>query len=180
MRQIATACILAVLWAAPACAADELSRKPGLWEVKTTIDGPNAPVRVVQQCIDAATDQMLQSVAGPLNPATCEGRDTQHAAGVTTIDFKCSVAGKPATAHSVVTGSLDSAYTMTVTAQSESLPNGKIVMTMDGKWLGPCAADQKPGDVVLGDGVKVNVPEMQKRSLSNVPVGPQQENKPQN
>jgi hypothetical protein len=178
MRQIATASVLALLWAVPACAADELSRKPGLWEVKTTIDAPNAPERVVQQCINAATDQMLQSVAGPFNPATCEGRSTQHASDATTIDFKCNVAGKPATAHSVVTGSLDSAYTMKVTAQSESLPSGRIVMTMDGKWLGPCAADQKPGDVVLSNGVKVNVPEMQKRSLSNVPVGPQQESKP--
>ena len=152
-------------------------RKPGLWEVKTIIDGPNAPVRVVQQCIDAATDQMLQSIAGPLNPATCDGRNPQHAADATTIDFKCNVAGKPATAHSVVTGSLDSAYTLTVTAQSEGLPNGKIIMTMDGKWLGQCAADQKPGDVVLGNGVKINIPEMQKRNLANVPLAPQQDKK---
>jgi hypothetical protein len=95
----------------------------------------------------------------------------QHAADATTIDFKCTVAGKSATAHSVTTGSLDSAYTMTVTAQSEGIPNGKMVMTMDGKWLGPCTADQKPGDVILSNGVKINILEIQKRSL--LPAPPQ-------
>jgi Protein of unknown function (DUF3617) len=179
MRQIATAFILTLFCAAPAFAAEELSRKPGLWEVKTSIDSASATARVVQQCIDGATDAMLQSVAGPFNPAACEGRDVQHAGGATTIDFKCNVAGKPATAHTVVSGSLDNAYTMTVTAQSEGLPNGKMVMTMDGKWLGPCNADQKPGDVVLANGMKINLPEIQKRALSNLPLGPQPDKKPQ-
>jgi len=179
MRRIATALILTLVCAAPAYAAEELSRKPGLWEVKTSIEGASAPARVVQQCIDASTDTMLQSVAGPLNAAACRGRDVQRAGDTTTIDFKCSVAGKPATAHTVVSGSLDSAYTMTATAQSEAIPSGKMVMTMDGKWLGPCAADQKPGDVIMANGVKINVPELQKRALSNLPLGPQPDNKPQ-
>ena len=179
MGQIAAALVLTLLCVAPALAAEELSRKPGLWEVKTSIDSANAAQRVVQQCIDPSTDAMLQSVAGPFNAAACEGRDVQHAGGATTIDFKCNVAGKPATAHTVVSGSLDSAYTMTVTAQSEGIPNGKMVMTMDGKWLGPCTADQKPGDVVLANGVKINLPEIQKRALSNIPLGPQPDKKPQ-
>jgi hypothetical protein len=179
MRRIATALILTLVCAAPAIAAEELSRKPGLWEVRTSIEGASAPARVVQQCIDAATDAMLQSVAGPLNAAACQGRDVQHAGDATTIDFKCSVAGKPATAHTVVSGRLDSAYTMTATAQSEAIPGGKMVMTMDGKWLGPCAADQKPGDVIMPNGAKINVPELQKRALSNLPLGPQPDNKPQ-
>jgi hypothetical protein len=168
MRSIAIGCVL-VLLCTPASAAEKLSRKPGLWEVKTIIDNSSATPRVVQQCIDGATDVMLQSVAGPFNPATCERAHVQHAADATTIDFKCTVAGKPATAHSVATGSLDSAYTMTVTAQSESLPNGRMVMTMDGKWLGPCAADQKPGDVILSNGMKINIPEIAKRSISPAP-----------
>jgi Protein of unknown function (DUF3617) len=169
MRLAALVAVLVLARGAPAGAAGELSRKPGLWEVKTSIDNADAPARVVRQCIDAETDPMLQSVAGPFNPAACESRDVRRAADTTTIDFKCTVAGKPATAHSVVTGSLDSAYTMTVTAQSDGIPKGKMVMTMDGKWLGACAADQKPGDVILSNGVKINILEIQKRSNSPAP-----------
>jgi hypothetical protein len=168
--RVALISILVLLCAAPAGAAERLSRKPGLWEVKTSRDTQSSIPPPVQQCIDPATDVMLQSVAGPFNPATCEQSNVQHEAGTTTIDFKCTVAGTPATAHTVISGNLDSAYTMTVTAQSESLPNGKMVMTMEGKWLGACAADQKPGDVVLSNGVKVNVPEIAKRSLSPAPA----------
>jgi hypothetical protein len=169
MRLIKPVSVLLLLNAAPAGAADELSRKPGLWEVTTSIDTTNAPARVVQQCIDAATDRLLQSIAGPFDPAACSQRDVQHTADTTTIDFTCTVAGKGATAHSVVTGRLDSAYTMTVTAEGASLPKGKMVMTMDGKWLGACAADQKPGDVVLGNGQTINMPEIQQRSRSAAP-----------
>ena len=121
---------------------------------------------MVQQGIDAATDQMMQSSAGPFAPAVCPGRDVQQSENSITIDSTCAIGGKPATAHAVVAGSFDSAYTMTVTSQIPDIPDGKMIMTIDAKWLGPCAADQKPGDVIMSNGMKINVPEMEKRSIS--------------
>ena len=172
MRPVMLSSALFLAYVVPAISAELPSRKPGLWEVKTSIENVNAPDRVIRQCIDAATDQMLQSIAGPFNPASCPEPIVQSSTNSTTIEFKCTVGGKPATAHSVITGSLDSAYTMTVTAQSDQIAGGGITMTMEGKWLGACAADQKPGDIVLGNGVKINVPELQKRSLSTIPLTP--------
>ncbi len=32
--------------------------------------------------------------------------------------------------------------------------------TMEAKWIGPCKADQKPGDMVMPNGTKVNMLEM--------------------
>jgi hypothetical protein len=151
-----------------ALAAEQLSRKPGLWEVKTTIDNSSAPPRVVQQCIDAATDELSQSIAGPFSAAVCPERKVQRSADAVTVDSTCSIAGKPASAHAVVTGSFDSAYTMKVAAEGELLPGGKMAMTMEGKWLGACTADQRPGDIIMGNGVKINIPDMQKRSPSTI------------
>ncbi len=142
------------------------SRKPGLWQVKTSIGSSNAPARVIQQCIDATTDRMLQSSAGPFAPAMCPGRDVQRSENSITINSTCVIGGKPATAHAVITGSFDGAYTMTVTSQSPDIPGGKMIMTMDAKWLGPCAADQKPGDIIMSNGMKINVPEMERRKVS--------------
>jgi hypothetical protein len=172
MRPVVLSSALLLAYAVPALSAELPSRKPGLWEVKTSVENVNAPARVIRQCIDAATDQMLQSIAGPFNPASCPEPNVQSSANSTTIEFKCAVGGKPATAHSLITGSLDSAYTMTVTAQSDASAPGRMTMTMEGKWLGACAADQKPGDIVLSDGTKMNVPELQKRGPSTIPLTP--------
>ena len=170
IRLAGAASFLVLIVAMPALAAELPSRKPGLWQVTTSIENSGAPVRVIQQCIDASTDQMLQSNAGPFAPAACPGREVKSAADSVTIDSTCTVGGKSATAHAVVTGSFDSAYTMTVTSQSEEIPGGKMVMTMDARWLGPCAPDQKPGDIIMDNGIKINVPELQKRSTA--PVDP--------
>jgi hypothetical protein len=155
-----------LLFPAQVSAADAPARKPGLWEVKTSIDGRGRAV-TVQQCIDAATDEMLQSSAGPFSVPACAGREVNKSDTGMTIDTRCSFNGKPASAHAVVAGSFDSAYTMTVTAEGSDLPVAK--MTMEGKWLGACAAGQQPGDVVMANGVKVNIPELQKRALARDP-----------
>jgi hypothetical protein len=138
--------------------ADELpSRKPGLWEVRTRIDTHNVPTVVIQQCIDATTDQMMLSIAGPYSQDVCPKRTVQRSADAITIDSACTFAGKPATAHAVVTGSFDSDYTMTVTSRSEAEPGKTMTMNIDAKWLSPCTADQKPGDMIFGNGIKVNI-----------------------
>lgn len=162
MERLAIAAAWAVLCVNCALGADANSRKAGLWEVKTSIEASNAPTRTVRQCIDAETDKLLQSSAGPFDRSACEQRDVQVSAEATTRDFTCTVAGKPATAHSVVAGNFESAYTMTVTAESPALPGGRMVMSMAAKWLGPCAADQKAGDIVLSNGTKVNILDIRK------------------
>jgi hypothetical protein len=160
MRLIGVTVFLVFIFATLSEAAQLPSRKPGLWEVRMSIAGRNAPPQVIEQCIDAATDQMMQSSAGPYSAAACSDRDVQRSGDSITIDSKCTLAGKPATAHAVITGSLDGAYTMTVTSQSEAVPGSNLSMTIDGRWLGPCAPDQRPGDMIFSNGRKVNILEM--------------------
>ena len=164
MTRSGAAFILILVGAVPTLAAELPSRKPGLWEIKMGIENRNAAGPTMRQCIDAATDQAMQSNAGPIAQQTCARRDVQRTANGITIDSTCTVAGKTATSHAVVVGSFDSGYTMTVTSQGEGLPGGGTTMTVSAQWLGPCAADQKPGDVVLGNGAKVNILDMQKQA----------------
>jgi hypothetical protein len=159
----------ALLFMAHAEAGDLPARKPGLWEVKTTIEGHGRAV-TVQQCIDAATDQMLQSSAGPFAAPACPEREVKKSDNGTTIDSRCNFNGNAANAHAVITGSFESAYTMTVTSEGADLP--AMTMTSEGKWLGACTAGQQPGDVVMANGVKVNIPELQKRALAPDPLQP--------
>jgi hypothetical protein len=162
MRSDIAALLALVLGTPPYAAAAELpSRKPGLWEVKMSLDGRAGPT--VQQCVDAATDPLLLQSAGPISAAACAKRDVQRSADSLIIDSACTVDGKPATAHAVIAGSFDGAYTMTITSKGEGLQAG-LNMTLTGKWLGPCPSGQTPGDVTMPNGVTVNIPELQKRA----------------
>jgi uncharacterized protein DUF3617 len=166
MERFAGAAALVLACAMPALAAEMPTRKAGLWEIKTSLESRGGAGMTVQQCIDAATDQMMMSSGGPLAQQACPKRDVQRSGNTVTIDSTCTFKDRTATTHAVITGSFDSAYTMTVTSQSDALPGGKMNMTMMGKWLGPCAADQKPGDMIMGGGLKLNILEMQKHGLS--------------
>jgi hypothetical protein len=164
MRSFRAALLAAVIGIPPTAAAELPTRKPGLWEVKTVADNRGSGL-VVQQCVDAATDQILQSSSGPISPAACTKRDVRKSGDSWVIDSTCTVGGKSATSHVVITGNLDSDYTMTVTATGEAFP-AVLNLTLTGRWLGACGADQRPGDVIMPGGQKVNIPELQKRRPS--------------
>src|SRR5581483_7399109 len=106
--------------------------------------------------------------AGPFSAPACPDREVKTSGGSMTIDSRCSLAGKSGSAHAIVTGSFDGAYTMTVTAEGGGLP--AVKMTIEGKWLGACAAGQEAGDVIMPGGMKLNVPELQKRAPTPDPT----------
>ena len=157
----ATSFVVLIFFTIPALSAELPARKPGLWEIETTLPSPKFPKQVIRQCVDAATDQMMQSRAGVNSQRNCSKRDLQKSAGSITIDSTCTVAGKTRTSHVVITGSFDSSYTMTVASQSEGAPDSRTI-TIAAKWIGPCAADQKPGDMIMANGMKMNIMDAQK------------------
>jgi Protein of unknown function (DUF3617) len=170
--------IIALAGARPALAADLPSRKPGLWEIKTTIDGRNPPTQIIKQCIDDSTDQMTMSIAGPFSPAVCPKREVQSSGDTITVDSACTIGKSTASAHAVITGSFESAYTMTVKSEGTDLPGGTMMMTIVGSRLGPCTSEQKPGDIILSNGSTINILEAQKHILSNVPLPPSSSSPP--
>ena len=152
---------------APAFAAELPNRKAGLWEIPT--DAGNQAMKI-QQCIDAATDHAMQARGGAAPQGDCSKRDVQKSGSTTTIDSVCTFGGKTRTSHIVITGSFDSEYTMTVTGQTEGQPAGRAV-TLSAKWLGPCAADQRPGDMIMPNGMKMNIQNMQGMQKGMMPPG---------
>lgn len=173
MVRVATISLLVLaLLPMTALAAELPSRKPGLWEIKTSFENGNIPARVIRQCVDASTDQMMQAHSVGSSQRECSKRDVQRSGDTITIDSTCAVGGKTRTSHIVITGSFDSAYTMTLTSQGEGAPAGGRSMTMAVKWIGPCAADQKPGDMIMADGRKINILNAQRPGMPGVPQPP--------
>jgi hypothetical protein len=156
MRNIGVVLLIAMAPGA-ALAADLPPRKAGLWEIKMNFEG-RPGTQAIQQCVDPETDAIMQSSATNIG-SQCSKRDIVKTGDTMTIDSVCTVAGHEASSRAVVKGSFDSDYTMTVSSKSDA---GAINLTVTGKWLGPCEAGQRPGDLILPNGIKLNLKDMGK------------------
>jgi hypothetical protein len=136
-----------------ASAAELPQRKAGLWDL--SIETAAGHTVSMKQCVDAKTDAALQAMGGAMSQRACSKRDIQRSGNTITIDSVCAIAGKTRTGHTVITGSFESAYTMVLTSQGGGMPT--LTTTLTAKWTGPCAADQKPGDTIMANGMKMNI-----------------------
>jgi hypothetical protein len=99
----------------------------------------------------------------------CQKRAIQRSGNAITVDSVCQFGEMTTTSHATVTGDFNSAYTVEVNSTRQGgrpipgvAPGGETRMTIAAKWLGPCTAGQKPGDVMMGSGMKMNVLDIQK------------------
>ncbi len=157
MAVLKKALFILVLGVTAAAAAEFPTRKAGLWILSMKTPGGRAVS--MQQCVDAKTDAALQSMGGGMAQRACSKRSIQRSGDTTTIDSVCTIAGRTRTTRAVITGSFDSNYTMVITSQSDGTPTTSTTMTA--KWTGPCAAGQRPGDVIMANGFKMNILDMQ-------------------
>ena len=140
------------------------SSREGLWLVSTMRDGrPAGLVGEVRACLDGDGRSRLGTLWGHAGKSMCEQRaETRDGDGVWHFASTCDLGplGRVAT-QGELTGDLASRYrvylrTDTTGAMSESM-NGHHVVELEGHYLGACPAGLKTGDVMLGNGMKVNM-----------------------
>ena len=156
---------LLLLSAAPALAEVQLPlRKAGLWDIKLDHEGGRMPAVVVQQCTSEAVDREFMSDFAPSAKQNCSKTEIQKAATGYVMDSVCTMAGTTVTSHAETSGDFNSAYTVNVTSHSQGgkLGSQDSKVTIAAKWAGPCKEGQKPGDVVMPGGFKMNVRDFEK------------------
>jgi hypothetical protein len=156
---------LALLPAIEAHAVDAPIRKPGLWEMKMVRTGSPLPEMTMQHCTDEANDKEMSTGLAPTTKEVCAKQDLQKTATGYVSDTDCSIGPMSIKSHSEITGDFNSAYTVKTTSHSEGGPSGAprdTTVTIEAKWLGACKPDQKPGDIVMPGGFKLNVKDAQK------------------
>ena len=151
------------LSAGAACADDMPVRKAGLWEMKMLHTGSAMPEMTMQHCTDETTDKEMSTAATPLANQVCSKRDTQKTATGFVTDSVCGFGTTQLTTHSEISGDFNSAYTIKSTSHSDrGGVQGDHVTTIDAKWLGACKPDQKPGDMMMPGGMKMNIHDVDK------------------
>lgn len=154
-----------VIPATAAHAIDLPTRKPGLWELKMQRAGAGGDDVSMQHCTDETTDKKMTSAVQPMATESCTKQDIQKTATGYVNDTVCNIAGMTSKSHAEINGDFNSAYTVKVTTQNENpLPGVPKTanMTLEAKWLGPCKDGQKPGDIVMPGGIKMNIADMEK------------------
>jgi hypothetical protein len=158
-------CLLAWLPAPDAHAVEMPVRKAGLWEMKMVRTGSPLPEMTMQHCTDQTTDKEMSTGFSPMSKDVCSKHDMQKTATGYVTDSVCAVGGISMTSHSEITGDFNSAYTVRSTSHSERGPSAlprDSTTTIEAKWLGACKGDQKPGDIMMPGGIKMNVKDMEK------------------
>ena len=168
-RQLVSLCwalALVALWPASHAGAVDLPvRKAGLWEMKVLHTGSPVPDMTMQHCTDETTDKEMSTSFSPVDKDACSKQDIVKTAAGYVTDSVCGIAGMSIKSHAEITGDFNSAYTVKSTSHSEGGRAGAgrdSTTTIQAKWLGACKADQKPGDILMPGGMKMNVKDMEK------------------
>ena len=159
------ACLLTLLPALDASAVELPTRKAGLWEMKVMRTGSPMPEMTMQHCTDESTDKEMGTTFSPMMKEMCSKQDIQKTANGYASDSVCKVGPMSITSHSDIVGDFNAGYTVKTTSHSEGGASGvprDSTTTVEGKWLGACKPDQKPGDIVMPGGIKMNVKDMEK------------------
>jgi hypothetical protein len=158
MRQAALFVVL-ILAAALAQAQDAPKRKSGLWEVTWTSARQEGKSHDMQMCVEQATDNPLLHLNEGLRRETCKVSKIRRDGDQMTVDAACSLGKTTATTRAVITGKFDSAYKIETKSTFDPPLRGKTEggASQEGRWVGPCKPDQRPGDVILANGKKLNV-----------------------
>ncbi len=155
----AALCGFAPLAYAPvACAQDMPARKPGLWE--TSMDTGRSDAQLMSLCVDAVVEAKAREMGAGTMGNVCSQHSTRRDGATITSDSVCQVGSRQVTSHSVTTITGDSAYTTVMKSHFDPPMQGAgadQTMTQSAKWLGPCPADMKPGDMMI-NGMKMQMP----------------------
>ncbi|MGJ4997925.1 DUF3617 domain-containing protein [Bradyrhizobium sp. HKCCYLR20261] len=160
-------CLLSVAASHEARAVDLPVRKAGLWELKMMRSGSQQPDATMQHCTDESTDKEMNNFASPMAQQVCSKQEIQKTATGYVSDSVCNFGGINTTSHADITGDFNSAYTVKTMSKVQGGAAGTTgvkdtAMTIEAKWLGACKPDQKPGDIVMPGGMKMNIKDMNK------------------
>ena len=157
--------VAAIALSAEALAIDLPKRKSGLWDIKISRASSNRQAQTMQMCIDQKTDNIAQQMGESVAREACSKHEIRREGNKIVGDSVCKIGETTAATRTVFSGEFDRAYHGEIRTKYSPALMGKSenLTVIDAKWIGPCQADQKPGDMIMPNGMKINIHEMQQQ-----------------
>jgi hypothetical protein len=155
------------------------ARRPGLWETQMVIEKPKStPAITSRMCIDAATDREMMEFGLKMSRNNCKRFDIRRLGGSWVIDADCTIGPRNSTTKTTITGDFQSAMTIRIEGSTDGMlgPGGGsqfTLITQTSTWkAASCGNDLKPGDVSIGNGMKMNVRQLRElqKALPNIQI----------
>lgn len=143
-------------------------RKSGLWETVMTMDAGIPPLKM-KECVDGATDAETMKMAN-YSSTGMGGNCSQNSMKRTSTGFEtestCTAGGSTVSSKGVFTGDFNSEYKGEVVTSYAPPINGNSgsKTSFNAKRIGDCPSDMKPGDILMANGMKMNVRESAARA----------------
>lgn len=151
--------LLAALSLAPflALADDMPPIRPGLWEVRLGDDGRAGGT--IRQCIDGPTFREVLQAGQRMMGSACSPLMLGRSGHGYTASVRCVIGPSTMDSQSELTGDFQTSYqSITHTRFTPPLMGqGTSQVVSNGRFVGPCGPDLKPGDMMMADGRKMNV-----------------------
>jgi hypothetical protein len=137
-------------------------RKAGLWQIDMAMPGGQMPPQQMKMCIDAATDTEMYRLGMSAGQGMCNAPDIHRSGSTVTVGSVCTMGPSKVTTQAMTRFTGDTAYHTDANTKFDPPMAGHdaSVMTQDAKWAGACPADMVPGDVLMGNGMKMNIKQM--------------------
>jgi hypothetical protein len=137
-------------------------RKAGLWQVDMAMPGGPMPPQQMKMCIDPATDAEMYQLGMNATQGMCNKPDIHRSGSTVTVGTVCKMGDSQVTSQAVTKFTGDTAYHTDANTKFNPPMAGRseAVVTQDAKWTGPCPADMQAGDVLMGNGMKMNIKQM--------------------
>lgn len=129
----------------------------GLWEISLTRNDGQANQLKYKWCTDQNTEGLAGKLQGDLSKEAsknCSKNNTRTEGSKVIGDSVCTIGHTQTTTH-VVTDSTSLKIEIHTHYTDAQKPDA--VTILDGTWLGACTADMQPGDMVLSNGMKINL-----------------------
>ena len=162
LKQILT--IIAVSASVTATAADLPKRKSGLWEVTniSSAQGKGDPsAMIMSMCVDQNSDADWLKQGQQIK---CSKEDFKVERDRLTFSSVCNFGNTTATSKGVASGDFNKAYTVETHSTYDPPMAGlkEASNKITAKWLGPCKAGQRAGDVIMPNGTTINMNDLMK------------------
>ena len=127
-------------------------QKPGLWETSMTMRGH--PM-TTQSCVTEESQAKMSVFSSQSRQKNCSSSSVTHNVdGSWTSTSTCKFGqGAVRKTHAHITGDLNSKFTIAIAADGSTTPETTMTMT----WMGACKPGMKGGDVMMSNGMKMNV-----------------------